>query len=147
MSRNALIAVIVAAVVLIGLGAFAISTKSKNTSNTSSSYGTTPQSSTSGSEAKPTPSPTPPATESNAVTIANFAFSPADITVKKGTTVTWTNKDSTTHTVTESDGQKGPDNTGLESGKTYSFTYDTVGTFKYHCTIHPSMTGTVTVTE
>jgi len=74
-------------------------------------------------------------------------FSPASITVKKGTAVTWTNKDAVTHTVTENDEQKGPDSGDLASGKTYSFTYDTVGTFKYHCAIHPNMTGTVTVTE
>lgn len=81
------------------------------------------------------------------VEIANFAFSPADITVKKGTTVTWTNKDSTAHTVTETDGKAGPASGDLSQGKSYSFTYNTVGTFAYHCSIHPDMTGTVTVTD
>lgn len=81
------------------------------------------------------------------VTIANFAFSPASITVKKGTTVTWTNQDSATHTVTEMDGQDGPKSGDLSQGQTFTFTYNTAGTFKYHCSIHPNMTGTVTVTE
>jgi len=81
------------------------------------------------------------------VTIANFAFSPANITVKKGTTVTWTNSDSTAHTVTESDGKAGPDSSALDPGSTYTFTFKDAGTFQYHCSIHPSMTGTVVVTE
>ncbi len=93
------------------------------------------------------PSATNPSANANSVTIENFAFSPASITVKKGTAVTWANKDNTSHTVTETDGQKGPDSGNMANGKNYSFTYDSVGTFKYHCSIHPSMTGTVTVTE
>lgn len=95
---------------------------------------------------EPTNSSSTPST-TNSVSIQNFAFSPADITVKKGTTVTWTNKDSATHTVTETDSQKGPDSGNLASGKTYSFTFDALGTFKYHCAIHSSMVGTVTVTN
>lgn len=83
----------------------------------------------------------------NSVTIQNFAFNPSDITVKKGTTVTWTNQDSTGHTVTESDGQTGPASQVLGSGQTYSFTFNQAGTFHYHCTIHSEMTGSVTVTE
>lgn len=81
------------------------------------------------------------------VTIQNFAFSPADITVKKGTAVTWTNSDSVTHTVTENDSQTGPNSGDLASGKSYSFTFNTTGTFHYHCSIHPEMVGTVTVTN
>jgi plastocyanin len=76
-----------------------------------------------------------------------MAFSPADITVKKGTTVTWTNQDSVAHTVVETDGQDGPKSNDLNNGQSYTFTYNTVGAFKYHCSIHPMMTGTVTVTE
>lgn len=87
------------------------------------------------------------ATAASSVTINNFAFSPASLTVKKGTTVTWTNKDSVAHTVVESDNQTGPSSDSLATGKAYSFAYNTVGTFKYHCSIHPDMTGTVTVTQ
>ena len=83
----------------------------------------------------------------HSIVIQNFAFSPASLTVAKGTTVTWTNNDSTAHTVTETDGKKGPDSSSIDQGATYSFTYDAPGTDQYHCSIHPSMTGTVTVTE
>jgi plastocyanin len=89
----------------------------------------------------------PQATATNSVSIANMAFAPANITVKKGTTVTWTNNDTTTHTVTENDGHPGPDSGPVQPGQTYNFTYDTAGTFKYHCAIHPNMVGTVTVIE
>ncbi len=80
----------------------------------------------------------------DAVTIANFAFDPKTITVAKGTTVTWTNTDSIGHTVTF---DQGGDGSGvLNQGGTFQETFKTAGTFTYHCKIHPSMTGTVTVT-
>lgn len=83
----------------------------------------------------------------NKVTIKNFAFSPASITVKKGTTVTWTNSDSVTHTVTGKDSQTGPNSGDLAPGESYNFTFNAVGTYHYHCTIHTEMLGTVTVTN
>ena len=95
---------------------------------------------------------TPPANNStssasNKVTITNFSFSPTDVTVKKGTTVTWTNNDSVQHTVTVDSGDDGPKSQPRASGQTYSFTFNDEGTFNYHCTFHPEMHGTVTVTE
>jgi plastocyanin len=64
--------------------------------------------------------------------------------VAVGTTVTWTNQDSTAHTVTANDGSfdSGP----IQPGKSFSHTFSTAGTVAYHCKIHPSMTATVTVT-
>jgi plastocyanin len=84
------------------------------------------------------------AASSQSVTIQNFAFSPASITVAPGTTVTWTNMDSTAHTVTADSGT-GPNSGQLANGQTYKFTYQQTGTFAYHCSIHPQMHGTVTV--
>jgi plastocyanin len=81
----------------------------------------------------------------DAVNIAGYAFTPGNLTVKIGTTVTWTNKDNTAHTVTSDDG-KFTSSGNLNSGDTYQYTFNTAGTFPYHCTIHPSMTATVTVT-
>jgi len=85
-------------------------------------------------------------TEANAVTIKGFAFSPAEIKVKVGTKVTWTNQDSVRHTVT-ADESEGPKSELFGKGETYSFTFTKVGTFAYHCEAHPQMHGTVTVTE
>jgi plastocyanin len=80
---------------------------------------------------------------SNSIAIANFAFSPATTTVKAGTAVTWTNKDSTTHAVASDSGvfQSGD----LALNGTYTYTFSKAGTYAYHCSIHPSMKGTVIV--
>ena len=137
---------LIAAIVIVGGGAIiyatnhnsnntATNTSASNMSNMNSTNSTTADNSASSSQS------------TNSVSISNFTFSPASITVKKGTKVTWTNNDSTTHTVTETDSQKGPDSGSMSRGATYSFTFDTAGTYHYHCNIHPQMTGTVTVTE
>ena len=89
-----------------------------------------------------TPTTAPPST-GNSVSIANFAFSPQTLTVKAGTKVTWTNKDSVTHTVTA---DKGAFNSGpLSPGNTFSFTFTQAGTYSYHCSIHTSMMATIVV--
>jgi plastocyanin len=77
-----------------------------------------------------------------AVAIDNFAFSPATLKAKVGQKVTWTNKQSVAHTVTAN---AGAFNHPMPSGATFSFTFTTAGTFTYHCTIHPSMRGTIAV--
>lgn len=79
------------------------------------------------------------------VTISNFAFSPKTITIKKGTTVTWTNQDSVRHTVTGVKG--GPSSQLFGKGETYSYTFTDAGTFDYYCKPHPYMKGTIIVTE
>jgi len=82
-----------------------------------------------------------PAQTANSVAIENFAFSPATITVKAGTTVTWTNRDSAAHTV-KSDSFTSP---SLNQGETYSYTFNDTGSFAYTCGVHPAMKGTVVV--
>jgi amicyanin len=85
----------------------------------------------------------------SAVTISGYAYAPATLTIKKGTTVTWTNQDDVRHDVALDDGQPsgGPAGPLLAKGKSYSFTFNTVGTYKYHCSPHPFMKATVIVTE
>lgn len=82
-------------------------------------------------------------TATNAVTVQNNNFSPADIQVSAGTTVTWTwSSDATTHNVTFTDGAKSGDQ---GANAAYSRTFNTAGTFNYSCTIHPGMNGSVLV--
>jgi amicyanin len=89
--------------------------------------------------------PSGPAVATDQVSITNFTFSPPAITVKMGTTVTWTNNDEEPHTVFSSTG--GMKSQVLASHQsTYTFTFTKAGTFDYNCTIHPFMHGTVTVT-
>jgi plastocyanin len=80
------------------------------------------------------------------VDISNFAFAPVVITVKSGTTVTWTNKDAAPHTITSDTGAFDSGNLAPASGK-FSKTFSEVGTFAYHCNIHKSMKATVIVTQ
>lgn len=86
------------------------------------------------------PAPAPPPAPGQ-VTIKNFAFSPKEITINVGDTVTWTNQDSVTHTTTGSIWDSG----NLGNGQTYSKTFDKAGTYDYICTIHPNMKGKVIV--
>ncbi|WP_369394462.1 cupredoxin family copper-binding protein [Streptomyces sp. CG1] len=83
----------------------------------------------------------------DAVTIKNFAFSPTTLTVKAGTTVTWTNQDTDAHTVTSA-GSGGPlHSPALATHATYSYRFTKPGTYSYLCTIHPFMTAKVEVTR
>ncbi|MFE2707141.1 plastocyanin/azurin family copper-binding protein [Streptomyces mirabilis] len=83
----------------------------------------------------------------DAVAIKNFAFAPATLKVKVGTTVTWTNQDTDAHTVTSA-GSGGPlHSAALNTHATYSYTFTKPGTYSYLCTIHPFMTATVEVTR
>ena len=91
------------------------------------------------------PSAAAPGGTTGAVSIVDFGFEPADLTVAAGTTVTWTNTGAATHTVKWGDGT--PESTGLTAGATYQRTFDTAGSFPYVCGIHGSMSGTITVTE
>ena len=101
----------------------------------------------SGSSNNPT-SPNPPSTTpstpqaTDKVTVENNQFTPQDVQVSPGTTVTWTwGAGAATHNVTFADGVTSND----RASGTYTRTFATAGTFPYSCTIHPGMTGTVTV--
>lgn len=80
------------------------------------------------------------------IDVKDFAFKPDPATVKVGTAVTWTFSDDVDHNVEgvgESELKKSPD---LKGGKTYAFTFTKPGEVKYRCSIHNSMTGSLTVT-
>jgi plastocyanin len=77
------------------------------------------------------------------VMIMNMAFSPATITVPANTTVTWTNLDGATHSVTSD--AKSFDSNAIGTNEKYSYTFTIAGSYSYHCKYHPSMKGTVEV--
>ena len=83
------------------------------------------------------------ASGSTTVHVKNFSFDPQNLTVTKGTKVTWTFDDSTDHNVAA--GDKTFKSKDLKSGGNYSFTFNTAGKYDYICTIHQYMTGSVTV--
>jgi len=77
------------------------------------------------------------------INIDNFSFSPAVVTVKAGTTVTWTNRDDIPHTVVADD--KSFKSKVLDTGEKFTFTPTKPGTYGYFCSIHPKMTATLVV--
>jgi plastocyanin len=76
------------------------------------------------------------------VTIDNFTFAPAELTVKVGTTVTWKNHDDIPHTVTSAGKFRSK---ALDTDDSFSFTFTTAGEYKYFCSLHPHMTGMIKV--
>lgn len=100
--------------------------------------------------------PPPPSGPTASVSVADFSFTPNAVTVKVGTTVTWTNSGTADHTVSADDASWGGGpiagaggglyGMGGGVGGSYARTFASVGTYPYHCAIHPSMTGTITVT-
>jgi plastocyanin len=101
-----------------------------------------------GGEATPEESPeegaAAPSGEEVAVSIADFAYDPNPLDITVGTTVTWTNEDSAPHTATQDGGGFNSDR--LDQGASFSFTFDTPGTYAYHCEFHANMTATINVT-
>ena len=105
----------------------------------------TPQPSPTDEVPPETPEADEPDTSAGAtVDIANFAFGPDALTVSAGTTVTWTNYDTSPHTVTANDGAF--DSGTIAPGETFTFTFESEGSFDYICSFHPNMTGNITVT-
>jgi plastocyanin len=84
-----------------------------------------------------------PAPASAAVHIGNFTFKSPALTVRPGTTVTWTNDDDIPHTVVSKDGVF--KSKVLDTGNQFSFTFAKPGQFGYFCSLHPHMTGTIIV--
>lgn len=78
------------------------------------------------------------------VSIVDYAFAPAELTVAAGTTVTWTNTDRRSHTVKSTDGAFESSGT-LGTGDTYVLAFPAAGTFSYVCAFHPVMEATITV--
>ncbi|MGH6984292.1 MAG: cupredoxin domain-containing protein [Stellaceae bacterium] len=88
---------------------------------------------------------TPVAAGPNQVVINNFAFGPTTLTVKRGTTVTWINKDGDAHTVTAVGTKPLFGSNPFDTGDRFSFTFSQPGTYAYFCKIHPTMKGVIVV--
>lgn len=153
--NKTLTAILIVIVLVLGVGGAYVLFIKDDTTNEQSTTQVTTETAQDAAESSATNNSTAsenmaePSTEEGqtaSVTIKNFAFAPASITVKKGTTVTWTNEDSAEHNAfSAQDG--GPKGRLLSKGESYSFTFDKVGTYSYICEPHPHMKGTVTVTD
>ena len=87
----------------------------------------------------------PALAEDAAVSIDNFTFSPAEITVAAGTKITWTNNDDIPHTVVDADDPKAWKSPPLDTGEAWARVFDKPGTYHYFCSLHSHMQGTVVV--
>ena len=83
------------------------------------------------------------AAETRSIEISKFAFAPKEISVAPGTTVTWTNRDETPHTISATD--KTFMSKAMDTDDHYEYTFTGEGDFSYFCTLHPFMTGIVHV--
>jgi plastocyanin len=82
-------------------------------------------------------------TDSTVVVVKDFMFNPTSLTVKAGSTVTWVNRDDEPHTVVSDTGMF--KSGGLDTNESYSFKFDKPGTYRFTCSIHPRMVGTIVV--
>jgi plastocyanin len=80
---------------------------------------------------------------STIVMAKDFMFAPTALTVAAGSTVTWTNRDDEPHTVVSDSGLFR--SAALDTNDSFSFRFDKPGTYRYLCTIHPRMVGTIVV--
>ena len=78
------------------------------------------------------------------VAIDNFSFGPQTLTVKAGTTVTWTNRDDIPHGIASSNNAFKKSG-ALDTDDSYSFTFTTPGSYQYFCYLHPHMVGSIVV--
>lgn len=83
------------------------------------------------------------ADDASIVVARSFMFAPASLTVKAGSTVTWTNHDQEPHSVASDSGlfRSG----ALDTDESFSFKFEKPGTYRYICSIHPQMVGTIIV--
>ena len=79
------------------------------------------------------------------IAIDNFKFTPKELSIAVGDTVTWVNRDDVPHTVTSKDDPAVLDSKALDTDDKFSFTFTTPGTYKYYCKVHTHMTGSITV--
>lgn len=131
---------IVVAILVIGAGAFLWSRSSA--SQTAMHMNSMPSQAQEQTQTTPTGSAQATSGQ-NAVSIQNFTFSPATLTVKVGDKVTWTNQDSVGHSATADDNSF--DTGVLSRGQSGSVTFSKAGTYTYHCSVHPTMKGTIIV--
>lgn len=80
-----------------------------------------------------------------AITIANYSFQPGMLTVRRGSTVMWVNKDDDVHTIKSTDGPEAFNSPALDSGSQFRFVFHQAGTYHYVCSVHPYMRGVIVV--
>ncbi len=149
--RRLLLPLVAAFVLVLGLGAYTVAQDATPPAGVEEEENHCPEAAGTPSAGMASPAPateepsmaSPAAEEGCEVEIEDFAFVPQNIQIAVGETVTWENYDSAPHTATGDNGEF--DSGNLNTDQTFSQTFDTAGTFAYHCNIHPNMTGSIVV--
>lgn len=142
MKMNLWLVLAVIAVLAIAIGGIALLMQSGGNYPTTTTTTGIPTTTT--TTITPTTTTTTSQPQTYSVSIQNFAFSPSTLTIHVGDTVIWTNSDSVSHSVRSDSGSE-INSALLGNGQTYSHTFAQAGTYTYHCSVHPSMKGTVIV--
>lgn len=143
-----LIPAIIAVAIIGAISAFALMRPDESQTNSNQQTSSDMSNMDMNNDTRNKPEESKTAQETNTVEISDFAFSPATIRVKKGTTVTWTNRDDAGHDITPTSGADDFKASELLSkDESYSFTFNTVGSYEYKCSPHPYMKGVVEVVE
>lgn len=149
MNKN-ILAIIIAAVAVLAAGVLVLNSGNKNNNSTDMADMNMPTSSVSnGSNPMMSEQTNEVISGTATVDMFNFEFTPKKVTIKKGTTVTWNQKDDTRHDVapTMDYGDAFVPSKLMKKGESYSFTFNTAGTYTYICSPHPYMKGTIEVVE
>jgi plastocyanin len=142
------LALVVVAAGIVGSAVWAHTTTSASSAPTTSqpASAAAPSSSAAPAGAAPATTPAPgAATAAQAISIKDFSFEPPSVSIKVGGSVTWTNADDTAHSI-ESDSHTFDSPDSIDTGKSFTHTFASAGTFTYICGIHPQMKGTIVVT-
>ncbi len=146
MNNKLLTGLIIAAITVAGVCIVSLTQSDSSRQAQTPTEGSSSQEAENRTTNEPAASSDPQAT--NAVTYKDFKVEPRTLTVKKGTTVTWTNEDTARHDVTpETETDEFKASALFGKGESYEVTFNTVGSFDYICSPHPYMKGTIEVIE
>jgi plastocyanin len=137
--KRRIVAIVIVAVIIVGVIAVVLAANKRQTVGQPTN--TTPNTNSATAQSSQTSAPS---NTTGQVTMTNMLFTPSQISVKNGESVTWSNKDTTAHTVTIDKGN-GPNSGPIAPGSTYTYTFNQTGSFQYHCDLHSAMHGTIVV--
>ena len=149
MSKTKVIVFIIIALILVAgiVYFFSASSKPAVSNSNPESQNTNPSESGQNPSSNTAQEQTPPSQSQQKtyeIQIKSFAFNPGTLTINKGDSIVWTNTDSASHTIISDSGSE-VSSQSLSTGQSYSHTFNTAGTYAYHCSVHPSMKASIIV--
>ena len=152
---NKIIIIVLIVLIIVGLGIYFVYENNYRQNNLNENYSTSSSDSSDNQDTSGTTYTiatttrsqsvdTIPKQETVTINIKDFSFNPSIITVKVGTKVVWVNNDTVSHTITSDSGTL-LNSSAISPGQSFSFTFMSLGSANYHCSIHPNMKGVIIV--